>query len=207
MANKILMMYSGGLDSAGALWELISNPSYHEYTILVHHIHILNHENRALAEKIAVDKTLALFQQHTSKRLYFSTTTIDFRCLPFPSDIPFDTDIYGFVAGNLTRIDQSIRYIASGSTADDAINQEANQSFDTRRDAIIQALYLGTGKTPQCTMLYPVSHLSKAEIYAQLPAAIRAHTWSCRRPNYVAETAQPCGQCHSCQTLAKLTLS
>ena len=198
MQEKILCMYSGGLDSAGALWELLTNPKYADYTILVHHIHILNHERRAYAEKAAVEATLAQLRKLVKKPFFYSDSNIDFSCLPFPSNLPFDTDIYGFIGANLAIIDQTIKYIASGSTLSDSQDSINNTNFNLRRDAIMDALFVGRNFTRQFEMLYPVKHLSKQQIYQMLPRDIVDKTWSCRRPQYINSTAQICGKCHAC---------
>ena len=203
MQHKILCMYSGGLDSAGALWELLTNPKYNEYTILVHHINIINHERRVHAEKVAVDETLALFKTLCKKTFYYSNSTIDFSCLPYPSNLPFDTDIYGFIGGNLAIIDRSIKFLASGSTKNDKEKVVENAIFNKRRDAIMDALYLGRTFDKQFGMLYPVEHLTKQEIYEMLPKEISSKTWSCRRPQYLNNKIQECGICHSCIELSK----
>lgn len=207
MQEKILCMYSGGLDSAGALWELLTNSKYACYTILVHHIHIINHERRTHAEKAAVDATIALFRKLTSTPFFFSSSAIDFSCLPFPSGLPFDTDIYGFIGGNLAIIDKTIKYIASGSTGNDKKDIANNTNLNKRRDAIIDALYVGRSFNRQFEMLYPVEHLSKQQIYIMLPEQIRNNTWSCRRPQYINGKVFSCGKCHSCLSLQQIKLA
>ncbi len=204
MQDKILCMYSGGLDSAGALWELLTNPKYNEYIILVHHINIINHERRVHAEKTAVDETLKLFRELTKKQFYYSNSTIDFSCLPYPSNLPFDTDIYGFIGSNLATIDRTIKFLASGSTKSDKENIVENTIFNQRRDAIMGALYVGRNFDKQFEMLYPVEHLTKQQIYETLPKPIVDKTWSCRRPQYLNEKIQECGTCHSCIQLSKI---
>lgn len=116
-APKILCMYSGGLDSAGALWQLIHDQRYSEYEILVHHVQLLNITNRYYAERQAVDKTIPLFRSLTGRKLYLSSTILDFAFMA--PKVPVDADGYGFVAANLANIDLNIAYIAIGRTADD----------------------------------------------------------------------------------------
>ena len=60
---KILCLYSGGLDSAGALWKIINDESYSNHQILIHHVHIVNATGRYFAEKQAVEQTIPLFRK------------------------------------------------------------------------------------------------------------------------------------------------
>lgn len=99
---KILCLYSGGLDSAGALWQLIHDPNYIEYEILIHHVHLINATKRYNAEKQAVDKSIPIFRKYTNRKLYFSSTIMDFAFMA--PKVPMDADVYGFVAANLANI-------------------------------------------------------------------------------------------------------
>lgn len=47
---KILLMFSGGLDSTGVFWKLIQEKE----ELHVHHLYLVNKENRAKAEDKAV---------------------------------------------------------------------------------------------------------------------------------------------------------
>lgn len=207
---KILCMYSGGLDSAGALWQLITSPKYAEYDILVHHVHITNHENRTYAEKEAVDKTLQIFRKYTKQALHYSTTAINFSCLPYPSNLPFDTDVYAFVAANLCCIDTNIKLVATGSTKSDA-KETSMQDLDKRRNAVFNAVFVARPFMADCQIIYPVENFTKQEIFEFLPAEIRDLTWSCRRPQYLKGgngnvIIQKCNACPSCIALAQINL-
>jgi tRNA(Ile)-lysidine synthase TilS/MesJ len=58
----ILCMFSGGVDSTGALFRLLTHRDYRSFSIHVHHIHLLNIERRALAEKQACQGILQVFK-------------------------------------------------------------------------------------------------------------------------------------------------
>jgi 7-cyano-7-deazaguanine synthase in queuosine biosynthesis len=53
--SNILLMFSGGLDSTGALWQLLQNK---ENIVHLHHLYLVNKEKRAEAEQRAVKNIL-----------------------------------------------------------------------------------------------------------------------------------------------------
>lgn len=206
--SKILCLFSGGLDSAGALWKLIHDTTYADYDILVHHVHLVNSTNRFTAEKQAIEQTIPLFNKYTQRKLYYSSTIIDFAFLG--KSVPIDADLYGFVAANLVNIDLSIKFIALGRTLDD--KNSGNDPLTQLVDRINNALYLCNYTRPTFTTaecLTPVVTMTKQQIWAMLPPEIRTSTWSCRTPIYQADVtgsliATPCQNCHACQFRAKL---
>lgn len=199
---KILCLFSGGLDSAGALWKLIHDTTYSNYDILVHHVHLVNSTNRFTAEKQAIEQTIPLFNKYTRRKLYYSSTIVDFAFLG--KSVPIDADLYGFVAANLVNIDLSIKFIALGRTLDD--KNSGNDPLTQLVDRINNALYLCNYTRPNFTTaecLTPVVAMTKQQIWTMLPVEIRNSTWSCRTPIYQTDQngcliATPCLNCHSC---------
>ena len=57
--STILAMYSGGLDSLGMVYRLLTDPEYQDYNLHIHHVHNKNIENRHRAEDIMVQQALA----------------------------------------------------------------------------------------------------------------------------------------------------
>ena len=56
--RTILAMYSGGLDSLGMIYKLLTDPVYTDYDLHIHHVHNKNKEKRHYAEAITVDMAL-----------------------------------------------------------------------------------------------------------------------------------------------------
>ena len=54
----ILAMYSGGLDSLGMIYKLLTDPEYNDYGLHIHHVHNRNVEDRARAEAVVVPMVL-----------------------------------------------------------------------------------------------------------------------------------------------------
>ena len=59
--SNILLMFSGGLDSTGALWQLLQNK---ENIVHLHHLYLVNKEKRAEAEQRAVKNILLYISRY-----------------------------------------------------------------------------------------------------------------------------------------------
>jgi 7-cyano-7-deazaguanine synthase in queuosine biosynthesis len=91
--------------------------------------------------------------------------------------------------------------IAVGTLAADLDEAKRKVSVSQRR--VFDAMYasyrerkLGTG---ELQWIYPVYELSKAQVVASLPEALRAAAWSCRRPVATADGYRICGECKPCR--------
>jgi 7-cyano-7-deazaguanine synthase in queuosine biosynthesis len=185
----ILAMYSGGLDSLGMIYKLLTDPEYKDYKLHIHHIHNKNVENRDQAEAIVVPLVLKEL-----KKLGFSFdySESEIKTQPYGNRFLYDTDSINFFAGYICSVNPNIVKVAMGMQANDA-----NQSLEDRRkraDAILAA-FTDVGK------IYPVLEMSKREIYDMLPANLRNMFWSCRRPTYTEKNVTPCGRCDTCRKL------
>jgi 7-cyano-7-deazaguanine synthase in queuosine biosynthesis len=185
----ILAMYSGGLDSLGMIYKLLTDPEYKDYGLHIHHIHNKNVENRDQAEAIVVPLVLKEL-----KKLGFSFdySESEIRTQPYGNRFLYDTDSINFFAGYICSVNPNIKKVAMGMQANDA-----NQSLEDRRkraDAILAA-FTDVGK------IYPVLEMSKREIYDSLPEGLRNMFWSCRRPTYTEKNVKPCGRCDTCRKL------
>ena len=182
-------MYSGGLDSLGTLYYLLTDPAYKDYKIHVHHVHQNNVERRSKAEAIAVKLAL---DELRSMGFNFDYSESSITTPPFGNSFMFDTDSINFFAGYVCSVNPDIELVAMGMNSGDS-----NQSLDDRRkraDAILAAF------TP-VKKIYPVLNLSKREIYDRLPATLKNKFWSCRTPVYESQKINPCGRCKTCLQL------
>jgi 7-cyano-7-deazaguanine synthase in queuosine biosynthesis len=189
MEQIILAMYSGGLDSLGMLYKLLTDPEYKDYKLHIHHIHNRNVENRDQAEAIVVPLVL-----RELKKLGFSFdySESEIKTQPYGNKFLYDTDSINFFAGYICSVNPNIKKVAMGMQANDA-----NQSLEDRRkraDTILAA-FTDVGK------IYPVFDMTKREIYDMLPANLRNMFWSCRRPTYTEKNVKPCGRCDTCLKL------
>ena len=190
----ILAMYSGGLDSLGMVYMLLTKDEYKDYDIHIHHVHNKNVENRWRAEAVTVEMATKEL-----KRLgfNFAYSESEIGTQPFGNHFLFDTDSMNFFAGYVASVNPDIKKIAMGMQANDA-----NQSLEERRkraDKILAAF------TP-VEKIYPVLDMTKREIYDSLPDTLKNMFWSCRRPIYKEKSIAPCQKCDTCVKLREQSI-
>jgi len=229
MRERILCMYSGGVDSTAVVYKLLTELKYLSYDIHVHHISMINLENKHDAELSAVFNCLGwLKKKIPNRKILFTKNIIDFNFLQ--PICPVDSDIFSFVAGQIFRscnpesgMKVKYTYFATGLIKDDidrAVNyttseskkQEIKQSIDkkkysltasTRTDKIINAC-LQPLETDTLTInvperIYPIMNLYKPDVIKILPKDLLKLTWSCRSPIRKNNKYYECNECKSCK--------
>jgi len=202
----ILCMFSGGIDSSGALHQLITNAKYQQYELLIHHVHIINREKRAKAEAYAVERILNYYKNEMGAKFLFTQSTFNttgFAPMQSPR-FPFDLDVCLFIAANIAAAYPSIKKIVRGKnktdveTADDGFRHRNERAF-----ALLEStLMLEDMDNPEYE--FPVIDFTKAEVWNSLPATVQKNTWWCRRPVYDEnDTPKTCGRCSTCKEVAK----
>ena len=189
--QTILVMYSGGLDSLGMTYKLLTDPEYKDYALHIHHIHIVNVEGRDRAEAITVSIVM-----EELKKMGFKFDYDDSRIAsrPYNQQYMYDTDSINFFAGYIASVNPHIKKIAMGMNATDA-----NHSLEERRKRANQILQAFT----PVEKIFPVMDMSKSEIYNSLPESLRDKFWSCRTPVYGETSITPCKKCHTCLELKR----
>lgn len=186
MKPKILLMFSGGLDSTGVFWKLINEKE----EIHVHHLYLSNRENRAEAESIAVDGIV----RYMKKIREFSYTESYHEYPSYNGNFMWDSDIYNFVAGTICIAAKSIKEVAIGRTKSDTGFEQRAQ----RGTKILNIL------SPSVKKIYPVGEMSKKEIYDMLPEDLKQLTWSCRTPIYRENNIEMCKKCKTCLEILRM---
>ena len=190
----ILAMYSGGLDSLGMVYMLLTKDEYKAYDIHIHHVHNKNVENRWRAEAVTVEMATKELKRLGYK---FAYSESEIGTQPFGRNFLYDTDSMNFFAGYVASVNPDIEKIALGMQANDA-----NQSLEERRvraNAILRAF-------TTAEKIYPVLNLTKREIYDMLPESLRNMFWSCRRPVYTEKSIAPCQKCDTCVKLREQSI-
>ena len=200
--SNTLLMFSGGLDSTGALWQLLQDK---ENKVHIHHLHLINKENRAEAEHRSVKNILSYISK--SYKVKYSESYHEYPCYSYIEKLNLETkeikvnqnfimdsDIYNFIAGTICLSLPKITKVAVGRTkSDDGLDIEERTA---RGNELLKILAPGINK------IYPVGHLTKAEIYSTLPEELRNMTWSCRTPIYIdKDNIKECGKCKTCLEL------
>jgi 7-cyano-7-deazaguanine synthase in queuosine biosynthesis len=185
--QTILAMYSGGLDSLGMVYLLLTQ--YPDYRIHIHHVHNKNVESRDRAEAIAVELAIKELERLGFDFMYSES---EIGTVAFGKNFMFDTDSMNFFAGYVASVNPDIVKVAMGMQANDH-----NHSLEERRRRGNQILsaFTSAGK------IYPVLMMTKREIYDMLPESLRDMFWSCRRPVYNEKSIAPCGRCDTCRKL------
>ncbi|MDO9632189.1 MAG: hypothetical protein Q7I92_09865, partial [Humidesulfovibrio sp.] len=128
MNSIILCMYSGGLDSAGMLHVLLTRDEFKDFAIHVHHMHLVNPENRALVEHAVTLSALEHMRQSGYREFSYSESL--HRYPAFNRQIIWDADLCAFMAGNICNSTPEIRYVALGRTKTDI--EQAGHDFQGR---------------------------------------------------------------------------
>jgi 7-cyano-7-deazaguanine synthase in queuosine biosynthesis len=194
-------MFSGGIDSTGVLHQLFTNERYADYNLIVHHIHIINRENRALAEANAVKNILTYYQKNISRDITYTEST--FNTVGFAPlkarRFPYDMDVCAFFSGNICSAREDITFVAMGRTKTDVgVSGESFLHRMERAQKIFKSVLSLEKRETDPEYIFPVLDYNKKEIWEFLPEAVRSNTWYCRRPVYQNETTIPCGKCETC---------
>lgn len=193
----ILLQLSGGLDSLGCLYLLLTAPEYSKHDILVHHTKLINKENRAMAESIAIDAILAWFKANPEYR-EFTYAESTFECPSVNGSIPFDMDVSNILAGLICESAPAIEFVAAGRTKSDLsiAPSKLSQTILVRTNRILS---LFTERSSGKVKIYPVIAFTKQEVWDFLPETLRVLAWSCRTPIYTDGVPAKCGTCVACK--------
>jgi 7-cyano-7-deazaguanine synthase in queuosine biosynthesis len=186
--SNVLLMFSGGLDSTAALLTLLQDK---ENIVHLHHLRLVNQENRIKAEDIAVD----IIVEHISKIKPITYSESYHEYPSYNNSFIWDSDLYNFIAGTICMSLPNIKSVAIGRTKTDYGIEERS----IRGTSILKLL------APNVEKIYPVGHLTKAEIYNTIPEELRNMTWSCRTPIKISNGMfKECGKCKTCLEISKI---
>lgn len=185
----ILAMYSGGLDSLGMVYKLLTDPAYKDHVVHIHHVHNRNVEHRDRAEAVVVEKVLTELER-LGFSFFYSESQIASQ--PYNDKFMYDSDTMNFFAGYICSVNPNIVNVAMGMQANDY-----NLALEERRKRADKIL----GAFTDVKKIYPVLDMTKREIYDTLPESLKNLFWSCRHPVYEADKISPCGLCKTCRKL------
>jgi len=182
---KTLIMFSGGLDSTCVFWRLINESD----DLHVHHLYLVNRENRAVAEDRAVKEIVNYMR---GKREFgFSESYHEYPL--YNGNFMWDSDIFSFVAGSICLSMGTIQKVAIGMTASDM--RSGLRSRVETANRILEAF--GT----KAKKVYPLIDMTKRQVYETLPRELRDMSWSCRTPIYEDDNIRECGRCKTCREM------
>lgn len=190
--DKILLMFSGGIDSVGAMYKLLTLPEYASKKLHVHYIYMDNGSAYLPeAQKDAVQKIFKAFGFiGISTNTYEYTTST--HVFPYKG-YAWDSDVAYFMARVLINNDSDIKYMALGVNKDDRDSPSGNPDIWTT----VREFDMMTEK--KINRIYPVEQYTKKEIIEFLPIPLLQTSWSCRTPIPNPDGFTPCGRCKSCR--------
>ena len=180
-----LIMFSGGLDSTGVFWKLINS----QKNLHVHHLYLVNKENRAEAESRAVNEIMAYMKN--VKDFGYSESYHEYPS--YNGNFMWDSDIFSFMAGSICTSMKTVREVAIGMTASDM------RSGLSRRVERANRIFEAFGS--RAKKVYPLVDMTKKQVYEMLPGELRNMSWSCRTPIYEGEDIRECGTCKTCREM------
>ena len=192
-------MFSGGIDSTYVLHQALTQTSL---SIHVHHVHLINQvEPRWKYEYKAMSEILNVCLRHRQ----FSHSTSTFSHSPQHRILGWDSDIQLLAASrvvpNLPRnTPTSKAWVVLGWTKDslsrEIVRDRVNRNVVPNLwKSLCDSLPGDSREAVSEQVLFPLLHLTKAEIVRDLPSNLLKLTWSCRTPNI----DKPCGECHACR--------
>lgn len=179
----ILVMYSGGVDSAAVLvWALTET----DEPVHVHHMHLINPEGRHKAEAEASRRIVAICRREY-RDIDYSELTLDFSEMP---GMPWDMLCICFAAGQIVHKRPDIVRLVIGTCREEGHWRERWDQFYRMVEGAAWP-----ARAPE--LLLPFLDRSKAVEMAYLPAEVRSMVWSCRRPVWAETSPTPCGTCRA----------
>ena len=194
-SEKVVVMYSGGMDSVSLLWNLLEHT---EHDVHVHSIHLHNKEGRYKAEAHAILNTIQYMKENQR---------------PFE----FSSSVYSYMAKGCGGRDMALYlFQASRVAAGEGRSSAAVYTGDYNMGKVESAEAYGilsamsTGKRFRPVWATPFDNMTSIPverskgIYMSMPEPLREMYWSCRKPTEVGEGFLTCGECHACKRQAHM---
>ena len=188
--DKVVIMYSGGMDSVSLAWSLLEHT---QHNVHIHSIHLDNSEGRFKAEAQAIYQSINWLKDH-QREFEFSSCLYSYKAkYPGGRDMALALFQAGRVISTMT---DPVCAIFTGD-----YNMSKEESAEAY--AVMSALFMNKHNKP--VWAAPFDYMSKVPlerslgVYYAMPAELRKMYWSCRRPNETPEGFLACGECHACK--------
>ncbi len=188
--DKVVIMYSGGMDSVSLAWSLLEHT---QHNVHIHSIHLDNSEGRFKAEAQAIYQSINWLKDH-QREFEFSSCLYSYKA-KYPGGR--DMALALFQAGRV--ISTMTDPVCAVFTGD--YNMSKEESAEAY--GVLSALFMNKHNKP--VWAAPFDYMSKVPlerslgVYYAMPAELRKMYWSCRRPNETPEGFLACGECHACK--------
>ena len=188
--DKVVIMYSGGMDSVSLAWSLLEHT---QHNVHIHSIHLDNSEGRFKAEAQAIYQSINWLKDH-QREFEFSSCLYSYKA-KYPGGR--DMALALFQAGRV--ISTMTDPVCAVFTGD--YNMSKEESAEAY--GVLSALFMNKHNKP--VWAAPFDYMSKVPlerslgVYYAMPEELRKMYWSCRRPNETPEGFLACGECHACK--------
>ncbi len=188
--DKVIVMYSGGMDSISLAWSLLEHT---QHDVHLHSIHLDNSEGRFKAEAKAIYESVNWLKKN-QREFEFSSCLYSYKG-KYPGGR--DMTLALFQAGRL--VSTMVEPVAAVFTGD--YNMSKEESAEAY--GVFNALF--TNKPIKPVWAAPFDYMSKAPlerslgVYYAMPKELRKSYWSCRKPEESPQGFIACGACHACK--------
>jgi 7-cyano-7-deazaguanine synthase in queuosine biosynthesis len=195
-SETILVMLSGGIDSAYLLYDYLLNT---DLPVHAHHISTRFPHDRWRAEDPAAERVVEWCRSKL-RSFEYSTSRFD---LDLPS-VGWDSDLQLLVASKVALNLGATRVtLALGWSADDLDIAQIRDRIDrrvvaTHWHALCQSAYRHAVLNEEIATPLVERGMSKQDVVSALPSELVSLTWSCRRPVFTDSGPRPCDECHAC---------
>jgi hypothetical protein len=193
-------IFSGGVDSVGVLYKLLTREEYSHLDVLAHHVILITKEKRHIAEKMACDNIVRWLREQGYKFEY-SETLVDFSL--FKGKVPWDLEILWPIAGIISQVDTTIKYAESGRTKTAMSTVMGSERIKDRHNQVLYHISNSEHRKYQGPIeIYPVVRdETKESLWKMLPSELRKLVWFCRSPHYYKNEPRECNRCHTCKEM------
>lgn len=188
--EKVLIMYSGGMDSTSLLWNILEHT---DQEVHVHAIHLHNREGRHAAEAQAIHDTIKYIQEN-QRPFEFSSSTYSWMS-KYPGGK--DMSLALFQAGRvMAGTGEVFNVIYTGDY--NMTKEETAEAYGVFNALMVNRRIKPIWATP-IDFMTKVSVDRSLNVYLSMPEELRELYWSCRKPVEGPSGRLTCGVCHACE--------
>ena len=201
---KIIML-SGGSESTALLFKEIKELKK-EDRLIVHHVHLVNTEDRYEAEEYAVRNIVNIARGYTD--FIFTNSRFDYPDILSNGYCGMDIHTIGFISGHITK-QTSVAFntndiqVLFGASLDD----EGDAFFDSSRyKMMISAfnshfIYELENKIEAPKLYFPYIDIKLKDQFKYIPYEVEEYIISCRHPVKINNKFLRCGNCQTCKKI------